>query len=159
MWLFVRQASVINIEVGVKYCMALGAQKYRLGLDPLCRFHFLGICHQARVELGDELWVLIGEVVLLIGVRGEIVELCLAGERSHSHKLPVALANGASDRLEMDKKFLVRTGLSFCQRGPDVGAVKRTIRASMAAREGEQGRHDVHHLNWLSDDLRHNFAC
>ena len=95
---------------------------------------------------------------LLLRVVCEVVELGLARERGHAHELPVALANGAPDGLDVDEDLLVGRGFSFGQGGPDVLAVERMILGPLSAGERQQRGHDVHHVDRFVDHGRLELA-
>ena len=65
------------------------------------------------------------------------------GQRRHLDELPVALADGAADGLDVDQDVVVGRWLSLRQRRPHVLAVEGMVRAALAAGEREQRRHHV----------------
>ncbi len=76
---FVREAAIVDVEIRVEQCAALGADEGGLGFDPQAGFLLRRVGEQARLQIGDDVGVGVGDIVLFADVGGEIVEFDAAG--------------------------------------------------------------------------------
>jgi hypothetical protein len=83
-----------------------GGTASRECLDPLLKFcYFLGVTA--------------GQVGLLGGILGQVKEFDLGRKRRLPHELPVPLAHGSAERLDVVDHFVARRGRAFANGGPD----------------------------------------
>jgi hypothetical protein len=96
--------------------------------------------------------------LLFSPVAGEVEQLYRARDRVHLDELPIALAKGAAECLNIDQDVLVRRRRARGERRPDTLAVEGAIAAAAGARQREQRRHEIHHVQRLVADTRVEFA-
>ncbi len=107
-WLFMRQPAIVDVEIRIEDRLALGAEKSRLRLDPLARLLLFGVSEEARLQIGRDVGMLVGDIVLLAGIIRQIEQLGLTRQQRDLDQLPLAFADGAAKGLDVDQDILVR---------------------------------------------------
>ena len=116
-----------DVEVRVEDRLALGAEKLRLGLDPLARLLLFGVVQQARFQIRTISGCLSATLCFSPGSLARSKSSVLPGRVAilTSFHLPLRIAprNG----LDVDQDVVVRRRLPFGERSANVLAVERMV--------------------------------
>ena len=95
-----RQATIVEVEVGVEEGRDSAPREMPAGLDPLTGLHLAGVRDQPGVELADDFGMLVGDVGLLFGVTGKVVSSVFPGKVAMrtSFQSPLRIAPGSPRR-------------------------------------------------------------
>ena len=81
----------------------------------------------------------------------DVVQLDGLRQQRVPDQLPIALADGSTERLDIVDELRARRGLAFADRPPDVHAVERLVLAKMPAGKIDERRIEINRVDHLVD--------